>query len=355
MLATLPLMLALVAQAEPNANQITGQVVAVGAQGRLTLNLTADHVRGGERAQIVRQTTAGGWVRAAVGDVTEVTPAGSVLVVTRYEPNMQAAVMGDYVIVSLATAAVGGAGYPGQASGVGVPAAPDEPAALTVGGLAGDGLPAKEPGDELAVAKYFAAFAGKQEPDQAPPGESAKAGFGWAIGPAVELRAWKYLALETGVSFYENTLSKKTSLGLSDGGSCLVEQDVKSTAVRLPLIVKGVVPITIDEELGMRLSLGTGIEWLFGRDSELSLNTGACQLAGVADVPVRAVDQRFFVLHIGVGLTVQDVIVSLDIRGAYNGDNRPEFNDYLQGDTEPMEHTVDAGLLLGVSYEHDAL
>ena len=53
--------------------------------------------------------------------------------------------------------------------------------------------------------------------------------------------------------------------------------------------------------------------------------------------------------------TVEDVIVSLDIRGAYNGDNRPEFNDYLQGATEPMEHTVDAGLLLGVSYEHDAL
>ncbi len=350
----LPLMLALVAQAEPNANQITGQVVAVGAQGRLTLNLTADHVRGGERAQIVRQTTAGGWVRAAVGDVTEVTPAGSVLVVTRYEPNMQAAVMGDYVIVSLTTAQAVGAGYPGQAPGTGVPAAPDEPGAQVEGAA----NPAKEVGDELAVAiglKYFAAFAGKQEPDQAPPGESAKAGFGWAIGPALELRAWKYLALETGVSFYENTLSKKTSLGLSDGGTCLVEQDVKSTAVRVPLIVKGVVPIKIDEELGMRLSLGTGIEWLFGRDSELALNTGGCQLGGVATDPVRAVDQRFFVLHIGVGLTVQDVIVSLDIRGAYNGDNTPKFNDYLNGETEPMEHTVDAGLLLGVSYEHDAL
>jgi hypothetical protein len=112
----------------------------------------------------------------------------------------------------------------------------------------------------------------------------------------------------------------------------------------------------------MRLSVGTGIQWLFGRDSKLGLNwrpvdgtSPVCMLATIGDPPVRAVDQRFFVLNIGIALTVEDVIIGLDLRGTYNGENRGEFLDYFANQTEPMEHTGDAGILLGISYEYDAL
>ncbi len=367
MALALPLLLALVAPANAQApsasgKQVSGQVVAVGAQGRLTLNLTAAHVKGGERAQIVRQTTTGGWVRAAVGDVAEVTHAGSVLVVTRYEPNMAAAVVGDYVIVTPAAAPAppsAGAGYPGYA-GAAPATVPPAPTELPFGAAAAAAPlgPPKQLGDELAVAfgvKYMAAFSGKEEPDQAPPDESGKAGFGWSVGPAIELRGWKYVALETGLSFYSNNLKKKTTTYTATGRVCQVEQEAKSTALRLPLLIKGVLPIVFDDELGLRLSLGTGLEWAFGRDSELGLKGDGCEFQAMTDTPVKAVNQRFFVLNIGVAVTVQDVIIGLDIRASYNGDNSPKFEDYFNGDTEPMEHTVDAGVLLGVSYEYDAL
>jgi hypothetical protein len=70
---------------------------------------------------------------------------------------------------------------------------------------------------------------------------------------------------------------------------------------------------------------------------------------------VEAAVERFLLVDLGVALTVQDVIIGLDFRGAYNGDNSPKFEDYFRGQTETMEHTVDAGVLLGILYEYDAL
>lgn len=359
----LPLLLSVSAPAmasgPASATQISGQVVAVGAQGRLSLNLTADHVRGGERAQIVRKTTTGTWVRAAVGDIAEVTPAGSVLVVTRYEPNMAGAVVGDYVVVTPMEVAPAAAGYPGYAGGAGqVPPAPAErPYAGEVGALAT--LPPKKIGDELAIAfglKYMGAGIGKSKPEDAAAEESGKFGFGWSVGPAIEFRAFKYLGLETGLVYYQDSVGKKTTMFSPDGQSCQLQQDVKDTALKLPLIVKGVLPIEFDSETGMRLHVGLGVEWFFGRESKLSINEEQCSF-GIKDLaadPVKPVDQTFFVLSLGVAATVEDVIISLDVRGMYR-DISPEFHDYLKGDTEPMELTGGGGVLLGVSYEYDAL
>lgn len=354
LLAALLLLPAAVASAQ-DGGQMSGQVVAIGQQGRLALNLTLDHVRGGERAQIVRQTTTGQWVRAAVGDIAEVTPAGSVLIVTRYEPNMGAAVIGDYVVVALHPPGAA-AGFTGAAGGAAVPTAPAEPEALAGAGAQAAEATAELPGDWLAVGfgvKYFAAFAGKSEPEEAPPEESGKAGFGWAIGPALTVRAAKYFELETGLSYYKNGLGKKTTIYPPGGGVCQVEQTVESDALRLPAIARLLLPLQFEDGVGMRLSVGLGAEWAFGKKSALKLSEGGCTVVGVGGVA--PADQRFLVVDLGVALTVHDVIVSLNFRGDYNGDNSPKFEDYFLGRTETMEHTVDAGVLLGVLYEYDAL
>ena len=364
----------LLAAAPAAAEDVSGQIVALGQPGRVVLNLTSAHLRGGERARVVRATGEGGWVLAAVGEIIDVSSTQAVLEVRRYEPGMLEVVVGDFVVVSrLSPSDAGYAGHPGGDARPrdAAPAAEEAPAEPPSGPAA----PAGRLGDQLAIDlgfRYVPGFAGKLPASDAPQwDDSGFAGYGWALGPVVELRAMRYVAFETGLLFYRNTLKKRTTVyrqpGCLQGDFVDIElgQAITNDALRIPLLIKGVLPVDLGEDLELRSSLGGGAELVFGRTSELDVDvTPECQVPGMGKTS--PVDQQtFLVVSLGVSLAVGNLILSLDLRGAYNPNGTEQYRTYLPkdpndpaslgGETVPMGHAADLALALGVGYEYDAM
>ena len=374
--ALLAATIALTTSAPAAAKDVSGQIVALGQSGRVILNLTSLHLRGGERAQVVRRTAAGGWVLAAVGQIVDVSPTNAVLELRRYEPGMLAAEVGDYVVITLVDpTAAGYPGFSGSASGRGAgqggKTPPDQPQSKPAGPV----TPALPPGDQLAVTiglRFTPGFAGKLPADDAPMwDDSGYAGYGWALGPVVELRAMRYVAVETGLMYNRNTLQKKTTVyratGCPQGDEVDLElkQAITNDSLRIPFLVKGVLPVDLGEGMEVRTSLGGGAELAFGRSADLDVTVvPECALPGLGDTEAVGL-QTFLVVDLGVALAVGNLILSLDLRGGYNPNGTETYKTYLPkdpndaqsrgGEVVPMGHAADLGVMLGIGYEYDAL
>jgi hypothetical protein len=295
----------------------------------------------------------------------QVSPTEAVMDITAYDPNMRAAVVGDYVVVTKRDAAA----YPAQAQpSPGVPLLPPTDPDAIMGSARGrldQGEPAGPEGPPVwhqfsatLGVKGFVGFAGKDVPAGADAAQKAalatedgRAGLGWMVGPTLELRGFRFLAFETGYLHSSSTLKKDTFF---TGGN--VKQEVTSSGGRVPLLLKLVLPSD-----SVHAWLGGGIDFWFGKDSELKLKGGTLVEPStdppvpVAIGSVEPADQTFWILDLGFAYVVESIVLSIEVRAYYNPDIDANWKDYFKNQVEAGEHTIDAGLMLGLGYELDVL
>lgn len=195
-------------------------------------------------------------------------------------------------------------------------------------------------------------------PDGAPKSGGHDAGWmntlawvGGGGGLTLELHALTFLALEVDV-LYEQNGFKESIKGTTDSpfftpldlGSIYT----KYTQVRVPVLLKGVLPLGLVE-----LSLGVGPEFTFGRSAWL--DTTKYLTSASAGLDAASVNDVFVDVDLGVTFRVWKLAIPLSLRTAFNVTQPKGYYDRF--DTLTAESTIvkasetyQFALLAGVAY-----
>lgn len=355
--------------------RISGQVLAIDANGAsATIDLNAMQVSPGLHAQVVRQG-ADGWLEVARGRITAVTPGGSHLTIERRSAGIAPIVQGDAVIVYLvpppwALVRPAGPGSGVQAEPLPVATAPAaHPAARAPASPEDAG---ERVALSLGLAGGFVATL-RAAPADAPSTEAGMWGPGGGMGLLIEGRFWRYLGLELGLVYDVLQLSKETTVAEEYTGepqrvSTSYRPRLRSTVLRVPLLVKVVVPAG-----PLRFSLGAGPELALGLQTtaDIEVATPGYRLTGAAadelaartatlrqQLKGEAVNQVFFTSALGLAIRAGRLSIPLELRAGYDPTERDNFVNYWTlgaGGTQQGDHTLDLRVFIGLCYDIDVL
>ena len=188
--------------------------------------------------------------------------------------------------------------------------------------------------------------------DGMPFGDTA-GGYGVGGGLLFEARFIKFIGLELDVLFEHNDQWYSIEV---NGGIAKAEFHLKYLNVRLPILLKAVIPTGI-----VRVSIGIGPEFVFSRNDRTEVEDvkGNIYVDVMEqlrrDFKSKSQDDVYICTHLGFAFTVWKLSIPLNIRFSYNL-TQPEGYEYrlsLVGLTEKLtaSETMDLSLMLGMAYD----
>lgn len=183
-------------------------------------------------------------------------------------------------------------------------------------------------------------------PDGAPKSGGHDAGWmntlawvGGGGGLTLELHALTFLALEVDLLYEQNAFKES----INDGLATIY---TKYTQVRVPVLLKGVLPLGLVE-----LSLGVGPEFTFGRSAWL--DTSALVAAG--GLGAASVSDTFVDVDLGVTFRVWRLAIPLSLRTGFNVTQSKGYFDRFDTFSAASvvvkaSETYQFALLAGVAY-----
>jgi len=160
-------------------------------------------------------------------------------------------------------------------------------------------------------------------------------GFAGEVGPFVELRFIKFIALDMEFLFGWDQIKAKDTIGGID-----YKYSAKSFNFKLPILLKGVLPLP-----GVKLSLGTGpiLEFPISGNDIVQSNTKYKEKT------------KFSVLwaaEIGIDVKLNKHFrLPFNLRASYNLSQPSSYNDRINNGSMTYQNTWEFRLLLGVAYE----
>ena len=185
-------------------------------------------------------------------------------------------------------------------------------------------------------------------PDGAPRIAGADAGWqnslmyvGGGGGLLLELHVLSFLALELDVLYEQNAFKESIN-----GGVATIY--TKYTQVRLPMLLKGVLPLGFVE-----LSLGVGPELTFGKSAWLDTS----RYVAAGNLGAASTNDTFVDVDLGVTLRVWRLAIPLSLRTGFNVSQPKEWQDRFETFSPATgafvvkaSETYQFALLAGVAY-----
>jgi hypothetical protein len=170
-----------------------------------------------------------------------------------------------------------------------------------------------------AGAKGFAGGNLWTTPDNIPGGYSGVGfagdggGVGFGGGVYVEGRVLTFLGAEVGLTYDSSVLQRDVTIS---GGPTKVTEKVTTSSWRVPLLVKGILPVPFG-----RLSLGLGPEFVFAGSSDPSLSVTSGPATGTTSSLLQANTSNSTMLTGDLGLTLElpfSLELPVDLRASKN-------------------------------------
>ena len=190
---------------------------------------------------------------------------------------------------------------------------------------------------------------------------------GWSGGGGIfgEFRAvWGYVGLEFDLLFERNTMWTEISNKVSGYTWSDAKWLMDWTNVRMPLLLKGYLPLG-----KARLTLAIGPEFVVGLDPDASVEytdldpavnkTDADNALAAWNGAFDAKKRSYTALTVGIGIAVKvwRLVITFDIRYAYNAGQPEDYLDRVDvktnGGTFIASNSMDLRLLLGVGYQFE--
>ncbi len=175
--------------------------------------------------------------------------------------------------------------------------------------------------------------------------DETRSGYNYSIGAYVEMRFFQYLGLEVGFFATRHTLLEDTdwTYTVSSGGSVqtfrtTTEQELVFTSFHIPILVKGVLPVS----KRVRLSLGLGPEFSIGSYSFANFElTGGDALqdkrADFRDLGSKTMTDIYLAVVFGIDIRAGNFRVPIDIKYAYNFSQPGDYFDRISYDRLPTD------------------
>ena len=205
--------------------------------------------------------------------------------------------------------------------------------------------------------------AGNTEVFDIPFFDETRSGYNYAIGAYVEMRFFQYLGLEVGFFATRHTLLEDTdwTYTLSTNGNVdtyrtTTEQELVFTSFHIPIIIKGVLPVS--ERI--RLSLGIGPEFSIGSYSFATFEqTGGDALQGdrasFRDLGSRTVNDIFLSVVFGIDIRAGNFRIPIDIKYAYNFSQPADYYDRIKYDDLPTDGSDGVHPTIGTFKAQDSM
>lgn len=179
---------------------------------------------------------------------------------------------------------------------------------------------------------------------------------GWTYGGGVfaELRILKFLGVEVDFLFFQDVVKQDTTRSRSGVTVATTEERFEWTTLRIPILVKGVLPLGI-----VRLWVGVGPEFAVPLASSGSIGLPA---GASTDVRLKTRTETDVYLAAALGLVIEigPIGIPIDLRFGWNATQPRGYEDLVtidaqgnvvQSFTVRASNTIDARLLVGVAYE----
>ena len=173
---------------------------------------------------------------------------------------------------------------------------------------------------------------------------------GWSAGAGIygELRILKFLAIEIDLLFIHQVLMEDTT-HYSARGSAKTEEEVRWTTLRIPILVKGVLPLGI-----VRLWVGIGPEFTVTLDSSASIKLPKGVTTGYS-LKAREVNDIYLTTALGIVISVGPIAIPIELRFGYNLQKPDRYADLVSAAGTRVSiraaNSMEARLLVGVGYE----
>jgi hypothetical protein len=144
-------------------------------------------------------------------------------------------------------------------------------------------------------------------------------GVGLGLGAYFEARLIKFLGLELGLTYDSSDLHRDVTTTVTAGGasaSGTVTEKIKMASVRIPLLVKGILPVPFG-----RLSLGIGPEFIVPISADWSVETksGSFQLPPADAVHADKTSSTMFTTDLGITVELPASLdLPIDLRASKN-------------------------------------
>ena len=176
-----------------------------------------------------------------------------------------------------------------------------------------------------------------------------RAGWSYGGGLFAELRLFTYLAFELDVLFFQH---ERIEEAVWQTGPGLVDIQLSWTTLRIPFLVKGVLPLGTS-----RLWIGVGPEAAVTLASSHSADVREAPRADVPSVTTRNAHDAYLTATVGGAFSVDPLTLTAELRVSYNltqpGDHAGRVTHDARANELSLraDSSVDARLVVGLAYE----
>ena len=187
--------------------------------------------------------------------------------------------------------------------------------------------------------------------DDSIPFADTAGGYGVGGGLMFEARFIKFIGLEFDVLFEHNDQWYSIEV---NGGVAEAEFHIQYLNVRLPILVKAVIPTGI-----VRVSIGIGPEFVFSRKDRTEVKDKKNNITNIQELRdafhSKEQDDVYICTHLGFAFTVWKLSIPLNIRFSYNLTQPKGYEKRLGivgvSETLTASETMDISLMLGLAYD----